>query len=192
MESGCYVLLWLALACSTTYANVLGVPDFGQIGGVDYTTPAGRPKVERKRAASMTQEEFGRLHEGDNGVPVVLTGAIDHWPSWEGPDKWTKEYLVDTAGLEELNITVQQGDRVGSFRQPLEDVLTHLEHSKHEKSFYTLTEVHLVAGCPPAADGHSCMTRQDFLYEVPELHNSTGKATLLAHGDEVRRHSLRA
>merc|ERR1719399_2060632 len=113
----------------------------------------------------MTQEEFGRLHEGEHGVPVVLTGAIDHWPSYrEGPDKSTKEYLVDTSGLEELNITVQQGEKVAIFKQPLEDVLTHLEHSKHEKSFYTLTE--------------------DFLYEVPELHNSTGKATLLAYGAE--------
>jgi len=86
--------------------NVLGVVDFG-VSGLEYTIPESRLHVERKSAASLTQAVFGRLHEGENGVPVVLTGAIDHWPSFkEGPDKWTKEYLVDTAGLEELEVTV--------------------------------------------------------------------------------------
>ena len=44
---------------------------------------------------------------------------------------------------------------MGKFKQPLEDVLTHLHHSKHDKSFYTLTEVEADApsSSPPVTDG---------------------------------------
>jgi len=117
------------------------IADFGEEKErLEYKIKPSRANIQKKSVKSFTQEEFSRLHEGKDGVPVMLTDAVNHWPSITGEAKWTKDYLIDTAGLEDISINVQQGPLVGQFEQPMEDVLEHLDLSKHDKAFYTLTE----------------------------------------------------
>ena len=83
----------------------------------EYTVPTHRQRIAKKAASSLTRQLFERLHEGRNGVPVVLTGATDHWPVMRKP--WSKEHLTSLVGEVEVPVTSMQGHEYDEFRDPL-------------------------------------------------------------------------
>jgi len=150
-------LVW---ACSFTAASA-GFLDFPDGPLRKYSPPASHVELPPTASSSLTAAELSSRHEGHAGLPARLSGAISHWPAMAGPDRWSKQRLIEAAGGLPIQFSVQQGELSARFDDDLRGFLTNLHRSTHANAFYTLTE--------------------DFLYgsRAAELHAAVGSIPLL-------------
>ena len=84
-----------------------------------YAVPPSRDRVPTKHAASLTRRELQTLHEGAGAVPVLLKGAVDHWPAVKQP--LSREQLLKMVGnsWRHVQITSMQGHIYDGFDDDL-------------------------------------------------------------------------